>query len=221
MSRQVLVTGASRGIGLGIAERLAAGGWSVLAPTRAELDLAEPSSVTAYLSALDGLVSGLVLNAGINRPARIDEMASAHWQAIQQVNLDSSFQLISGLAPAMAGAGFGRIVAVSSAYATRSRAGRAAYSASKAALEALVRSTALEFAEFGVLANCVAPGFVDTDLTRANNSAEAIELLLRRVPVGRLASVADVSRAVEFLMSPDNSYITGQTLAVDGGFLCT
>ena len=112
-------------------------------------------------------------------------------------------------------------MAVSSAYAGRARMGRAAYGASKAALEALVRSTAVEFASSGVLANAIAPGFVDTELTRVNNDASAISTLLERVPVGRLAKPAEGASAVSFLLSPSNTYITGQTIAVDGGWSCT
>jgi 3-oxoacyl-[acyl-carrier protein] reductase len=121
----------------------------------------------------------------------------------------------------MASAGFGRVVGISSAYANRARTGRAAYSASKAALEALIRSVAVEFARSGVVANCVAPGFVDTELTRKNNTPQMIDALLQRVPVGRLASPAEIGRTVAFLMAPENEYITGQTIAVDGGFACT
>jgi len=162
-----------------------------------------------------------VLSAGINNPAPIGELTMADWRAINEVNTASSFALVSALCPAMASAGFGRVVGISSAYANRARTGRAAYSASKAALEGLIRSVAVEFARSGVVANCVAPGFVDTELTRKNNTPQMIDALLQRVPVGRLASPAEIGRTVAFLMAPENEYITGQTLAVDGGFACT
>lgn len=221
MNRTALVTGGSRGIGEAIAEALRAEGWSVLTPTRHELDLGLPSSVPDYLGGLTARIDGLVLNAGTNNPAPIAQLTTAGWQAIQAVNTVSSVALVSSLCPAMASVGFGRIVAISSAYAARARYGRAAYSASKAAVEALIRTVAVEFGGSGVIANCVAPGFVDTDLTRANNSPETIQALLQRVPVGRLALPSEIARAVAFLMSPDNEYITGHTVAVDGGFACT
>ena len=217
----VLVTGGSRGIGAGIAESLRTGGWNVLVPERAEMDLSAPASIAGFLGSLGQHVDGLVLCAGINYPAPIGELTTDDWHRINAVNTAASFALVSALCPSMASSGFGRVVGISSAYAARVRAGRAAYSASKAALEALIRSVAVEFAPFGVIANCVAPGFVDTELTRMNNSPEMIDVLLQRVPVGRLASPAEIGRAVAFLMAPENEYITGQTLAIDGGFKCT
>ena len=220
-TRTVLITGGGRGIGAGIVRALAADGWAVLAPPRSDLDLASPGSIAGYLTALTEPVDGLVLNAGINAPAPLGELTMAQWQEIQGVNLSSAFALVSALAPGMAARGFGRIVGISSAYATRAREGRGAYAASKAGLEALVRTVAVEFASSGVLANCVAPGFVDTELTRRNNPPEAITQLLERVPIGRLATVDEIGRAVAFLVSPSNTYVTGQTLVVDGGFACT
>ena len=215
-----LVTGGSRGIGAAIAEHLTDANWQVLVPTRSELDLSNSDSIDEFL-ADSPKVFGLVLNAGINEPAEIADIDDATWQRTLDTNTGSAFRLARTLAPRMAETGGGRIVAVSSAYAGRARMGRAAYGASKAALEALVRSTAVEFASSGVLANAIAPGFVDTELTRANNDAAAISALLERVPVGRLAKPAEVASAVSFLLSPSNTYITGQTIAVDGGWSCT
>ena len=215
-----LVTGGSRGIGAAIAEHLTDANWQVLVPTRSELDLSNSDSIDEFLADAPK-VFGLVLNAGINEPAEIADIDDATWQRTLDTNTASAFRLVRALAPQMAETGGGRIVAVSSAYAGRARMGRAAYGASKAALEALVRSAAVEFASSGVLANAIAPGFVDTELTRVNNDASAISALLERVPVGRLAKPAEVASAVSFFLSPSNTYITGQTIAVDGGWSCT
>jgi len=218
--RTALVTGGSRGIGAAIAEQLQSDGWSVLSPTRSELDLSDLGSIGPYLDSI-GPVFGVVFNAGINSPRDFAEISDTEWAEILRVNTESSLRILQHLAPAMADAGGGRIVVISSAYAGRSREGRAAYSASKAALESLIRSVTVEFAGLGVMANAVAPGFVDTELTRANNDAATIARLLERVPVGRLAEPNEIARAVAFLLSPDNHYISGQVLAVDGGWACT
>ncbi|MFM7145307.1 MAG: SDR family NAD(P)-dependent oxidoreductase, partial [Actinomycetales bacterium] len=214
-TRTALVTGAGRGIGAAIAAAMREQGWQVLTPPRSTLDLAEPQSVEQYLNSIAGqVIDGLVINAGVNNPAPLGTLSDADWARIQQVNLTSAFTLISALAPGMAKRGFGRIVGISSAYASRARAGRAAYSASKSALEALIRTTAVEFAARGVIANCVAPGFVDTELTRANNPPEVIAKLLERVPVGRLASTQEIADVVAFLMAESNGYLTGQVIPV-------
>jgi len=221
MTSTVLVTGGSRGIGRAVSEVLNVRGWQVLAPSRQELDLADPSSVGAFLSSLTTEVDGLVLNAGVNSPRDLGALSFEEWNKVHQVNETSAFQLVSGLVPMMAQRGRGRLVAITSAYTARSREGRAAYSASKSGLEALMRSVAVEYSSSGVMANSVAPGFVDTDLTRQNNTDETIMRLLERVPVGRLAEPMEIAEAVAFLMSDDNRYITGHTLNVDGGFACT
>jgi NAD(P)-dependent dehydrogenase (short-subunit alcohol dehydrogenase family) len=214
------VTGAARGIGRSVADTLESKGIRVLRPGRQELDLAVPDSVAAYLASVDEAVDILVLNAGINNPEPLQELSTENWSSTQQVNVGSNFLLLQGLLPRMAAAGYGRVVAVSSVYAQRARLGRVAYSASKASIEAMVRSVAVEYGPFGVLANCVEPGFVLTDLTYQNNDAKQIQALAAHVPVGRLAEPEEVALFISWLASAENSYITGQSIAIDGGFLC-
>lgn len=192
----------------------------MLRPGRQELDLELPESVTAYLASLDDAVDILVLNAGINNPEPLQDLSPENWSNTQQVNVSSNLILLQGLLPGMAAAGYGRVVAVSSVYAHRARTGRVAYSASKAAIEEVMRSVAVEYGPFGVLANCVAPGFVLTDLTHQNNDAKQLEALAERIPLGRLAEPDEIARFISWLVSAENSYITGQSIAIDGGFLC-
>jgi 3-oxoacyl-[acyl-carrier protein] reductase len=214
------VTGAARGIGRSVADTLESKGIRVFRPGRKELDLAVPGSVAAYLTSVDEAVDILVLNAGINYPEALQELSPENWSSTQQVNVSSNLLLLQGLLPRMAAAGYGRVVAVSSVYAHRARAGRVAYSASKAAIEEVVRSAAAEYGPFGVLANCVAPGFVLTDLTYQNNDAEQLQALAERIPLGRLAEPEEIALFISWLVSTENSYITGQSIAIDGGFLC-
>jgi 3-oxoacyl-[acyl-carrier protein] reductase len=215
-----LVTGAARGIGQSVADTLETKGIRVLRPRRRELDLAEPKSVAAYLTSHDEAVDILVLNAGINYPQPLQELSQDNWSITQQVNVTSNLLLLQGLLPRMAAARYGRVVAVSSVYAHRARLGRVAYSASKASIEEVVRSVAVEYGPFGVLANCVAPGFVLTDLTYQNNDAQQLQALADRIPVGRLAEPEEIALFISWLVSAENSYITGQSIAIDGGFLC-
>jgi len=215
-----LVTGASRGIGDAIASSLSQDGWSILAPTRDELNLEDSSSVERYLLSC-GVVDGLVLNAGINVPARLEDASDSLWKAAMNTNLEASFRVLRGVLPGMAERGFGRIVAISSIYANRAREGRGVYSSTKAGLEALIRVVCVEYGKRGILANVLAPGFVNTELTLQNNSQSSIDQLLERVPLGRLAEPAEVALAAKFLLSPSNTYVSGQVLAIDGGWSCT
>ncbi|MEJ7637012.1 MAG: SDR family oxidoreductase [Singulisphaera sp.] len=135
------------------------------------------------------------------------------------MNLTAPFLLIQGFAPGMAEGGWGRVVNISSIWAVVSKEKRAAYSSAKSALAGLTRTSAVELATGGILVNAVCPGFVETELTRANNPPEAIEAILRSIPLGRLAQPEEVGRLVAFLCSEQNTYITGQSIVIDGGFV--
>lgn len=215
------VTGGSRGIGKAVVDELLKIGIEVTAPTRAELDLSDLKSVEAFTVANMEFVPDLVvLNAGENNPSVISEITMNAWQKTIDVNLSSNFLLIRDFGSKMMKRGSGRIVVVSSCYSFRSRVGRAAYSASKAGLNALVQSAALEFAANDVLVNAVCPGFVLTDLTKKNNDATGIKLLETQIPLGKLADPIEVAKLVLFLGLESNTYITGQTVVIDGGFTC-
>ena len=219
--RTVLLTGGARGIGAAIAARLRAGGDEVVAPSRQELDLADAGSIEAFLARSGGLpVDVLVNNAGINVLRSIPEVDAATWQSMLQVNLTAALRLTQAFAPGMASRGWGRILNVASIFAVVTRERRAAYSMTKAALAALTRTAAVEFGPGGVLVNALAPGYVDTELTRRNNPPETIAAIEASIPLRRMARAEELAEIAAFLVSAANSYLTGQTVVVDGGFTC-
>jgi NAD(P)-dependent dehydrogenase (short-subunit alcohol dehydrogenase family) len=215
-----LVTGTSGGIGRAIATRLSQDGFRLIEPARAVLDLTSTGSIATYLSTLNTPVDALVNCAGINRLASATEVSDTDLADTLATNLAGPILLCRALAPAMVERKFGRIVNMSSIWSVVSKPGRLAYSISKAGLNALTRSLAVELARFNVLVNAVAPGFVDTALTRQNNSPEEIETIRRSIPMERLALPEEIAEVVAFLCSERNTYITGQTIPVDGGFTC-
>jgi NAD(P)-dependent dehydrogenase (short-subunit alcohol dehydrogenase family) len=219
--RQVLVTGGSRGIGAAIADRLRADGHHVRTPSRHELNLAAPSSIDAFLDQHRGdVVDVLVNNAGINILRSIEEIDDTAWQEMMQVNLTAALRLTQAFAPRMASRGWGRILNVASIFAVVTRERRAAYSMTKAALVSLTRTAAVEFGPSAVLVNAIAPGYVDTELTRKNNSPEALRAIENSIPLRRMARAEELAEVAAFLVSDRNTYLTGQTVLVDGGFTC-
>ena len=214
----VLVTGAARGIGCAIAEHYRAHGYTVAAPGRAELDLASKESIQRFVDAGGAAVDVLVNNAGENKIGSLEGLDPADWDRILQTNLTAPMLLIRAAARHMAAKGWGRVVNISSCYSMVSRAGRGPYTASKSGLNGLTLTAALEYAARGVLINALCPGFVETDMTRANNSPEQIAALCALVPLGRLGQPEEIAQAVYFLGSAQNTFITGQTLVADGGF---
>lgn len=219
--KTVLVTGGSKGIGAAICRRYRQGGWRVLAPRSGELDLSQASSIRAWLQRpeVEG-IDALVNNAGINHVRELDGLESGDWERMLQVNLTAPFELIKALSGPMVRKGWGRIVNIGSAYSFVSRPGRAGYAAAKSGLLGLTRTAALELGGSGVLANLVSPGFIETDMTRLNNTPDQLERLRLQVPVGRLGTPDEVAELVFFLGSEINTYINGAAIPIDGGFLC-
>jgi NAD(P)-dependent dehydrogenase (short-subunit alcohol dehydrogenase family) len=215
-----LVTGASRGIGQAIATRLRADGIAVFAPTRAEMDLESPESIEEYLVSLSSDVDILINDAGINRIAELEDIKATDLHATLQINLLAPFLLSRALAARMCTKGYGRIVNISSIWSLVSRPGRTSYSMSKSALNGMTRSMAVELAPFNVLVNAIAPGYVLTDLTRQNNPPDQLEKIRKSIPIQRIAEPDEIAQLVAFLCSEHNSYITGQTIAIDGGYSC-
>ena len=235
-----LVTGASRGIGRGIAMELARLGAVVLAaardPSAAEataeearalggashavgLDVTSDDSVERVVrtaSAAHGPIAILVNNAGITRDGLLLRLKPEDWDAVLDTNLNGVYRTCRAVAPGMVRARWGRIVNVTSVVGSSGNAGQTNYAASKAAIEGFSRSLARELASRNVTVNCVAPGFIDTDMTRVLGD-EARAKLLDGVPLRRLGTVEDIACAVAFLSSDAASYITGSILHVNGG----
>jgi 3-oxoacyl-[acyl-carrier protein] reductase len=219
-ARSVLVTGAARGIGAAVAARYRADGWRVVAPTRAELDLSDAAAVERFCARADvGQIDVLVNNAGENVLGHIASLPEADLRRMMQTNLLSVWSLVRRFAGPMAERGWGRIVNVASIYGIKSRAARGAYTASKAGLIGLTKTAAIEYGAGNVLVNAIAPGFVDTEMTRRNNTPEQIAALCAQVPLGRLASTDEIAVLAAWLGGEANTYVTGQTVVIDGGFL--
>jgi NAD(P)-dependent dehydrogenase (short-subunit alcohol dehydrogenase family) len=216
-----LVTGAARGIGAAIASRLQADGIRVISPSRKLLDLSSNRSIDAYLSSLDEPVSIVVNNAGVNLLGASDEVLDEDFEQVLQINLLAPFRIIrSVVGKGMKVKNYGRIVNISSIWSLVSRERRVTYSAAKAAINGLTRALALELAPYNIMINAVAPGYIDTELTRKNNSPQALEKIADEIPLGRLGNPSEVAECVAFLCSPRNSYMTGQVIVLDGGYLC-
>jgi len=211
------VTGGSKGIGLSISELLKKNNQSVLSLNTEIMDLGNRTERKTWLAAQSDMPGILVLNAGVNTPLPFEEQSEEQFQEVIEINLLANRDLLLNVLPMMKKNNFGRIVFISSLYATRAREGRSAYSISKAGLEALARSIAIEYAACGVLVNVVAPGFVRTNLTEKNNSVQDILKIESSIPLGRLADPKEIASVVSYLTSEENTYITGQTILVDGG----
>lgn len=219
-NRVALVTGASRGIGHAIATVLAREGARVLTPSRSEMDLRNYGSVESYVRSIVGPIDILVNNAGINLLARLDEVDSAIINETLQINLVAPLLLTQLVAERMMLNRYGRIVNLSSIWSIVSKERRVAYAMSKSAINGMTRTLALELGPYGILVNAIAPGYVNTQLTRQNNSQEQIQAICDNIPLQRLAEPAEIAEVVAFLCSEKNSYMTGHVSVVDGGYLC-
>ena len=219
--RTALITGAARGIGAAIAAEFSAKGLHVLTPARAELDLSSPESVEAFIGrGARYSVDVLVNNAGVNFLRALPELDAATWNTMLQEKVTSPLRLIQAFAPGMQLQRWGRILNVSSVFGVVTRERRAAYSMTKSALNAMTRSAAVELGPDGILVNALCPGYVETALTRQNNTPADIQVIEASIPLRRMAEAAELARVAYFLCSEENSYLTGQAIIVDGGFTC-
>ncbi len=239
-----LVTGATRGIGRAIAEVLAQAGATVVgtatsddgaaaisahlsalgnAGTGMRLDVTDAAAVESVLGSIEqrfGAIAILVNNAGITRDNLLLRMKDDEWDAVLDTNLKAAFRLSKAVLRNMMKARRGRIIQVGSVVGASGNPGQANYAAAKAGLAGFTKSLAQEIGSRGITVNLVAPGFIDTDKTRALPEA-ARAALLAKIPLGRLGAAQEVAHAVAFLAGPRAAYITGTTLHVNGGMLMT
>lgn len=160
----------------------------------------------------------LVNSAGINKIGEIERYDVKDLQRIHQVNVVAPFILIKSVISGMKKRNYGRILNISSIFGEVSRAGRSAYSTSKFGLFGMTRAVALESAKHNVLVNCLAPGFIDTDMTRNILGKAGISQLGRQIPMGRMGKPSEIAKVAAFLVSEQNSYMTGQLIVADGGY---
>lgn len=239
-AKVALVTGASRGIGMAIAKSLAAGGYIVVGTATSEsgadsissylaqdkqhgvgmkLDVANPENVTAVVKAISeqfGSPLVLVNNAGITRDNILMRMKEDEWQDVLETNLSALYRVSKACLRGMTKARWGRIVNITSVVGSMGNIGQSNYAATKSGAEGFSRALARELGSRCVTVNCVAPGFIDTDMTR-ELPEEQRELLLKQIPLGRLGTPDEIAGLVTFLCSEIAGYITGETVHINGG----
>jgi 3-oxoacyl-[acyl-carrier protein] reductase len=231
-----LVTGASRGIGHAIAVELAKQGARVVGTATGEtglasitkagligkaLDVRDAAQCDALVSAIQkelGDVLILVNNAGVTRDNLALRMKDEEWDEVMATNLRSAFRLCRAVMRGMMKARWGRIINITSVVGVSGNAGQANYAAAKAGIAGMSKSLAREIGSRNITVNCVAPGFIDTDMTRAL-SEEQRKALLGQIPLGRLGTPQDIAAAVAYLASPGGGYVTGAVLHVNGGMV--
>lgn len=238
-NQTIVVTGSTRGIGKDIAERFwELGGNVVFTGTNkseieslneecgdrkhyCHLDFLDESSVSAFISYVQSLprVDVCINNAGINRIQHIYDLSLNDWEDVVTVNLKGPTILLKFVGDIMKKQNYGRLVNIASIFGVITREKRAIYSTTKSGLLGLTRTASVDLAPYNVLVNAVSPGFISTDLTRQILSEDEICELAGKIPMGRLGEPADVTSIVLFLASTMNTYITGQNIIVDGGYV--
>lgn len=229
--KRAVVTGGTRGIGLAIAEKLKKNNIDVLVTgtksTQVKergfqyhaIDFSSLDAIDHFSEFLSSFAPDILINnAGINKIDEFSKVTTEDFIKIQQINTVAPFHLCQAVLTTMKKKGWGRIINITSIWSTISKAGRASYSASKFALDGMVAALAAEVAEYGILVNSVAPGFIETELTRETLGEEGMIDIAKQIPIKRLGKPEEIANFVAWLVSEENTYISGQNLIIDGGF---
>ena len=237
-NKVILVTGANRGIGLNILQRLDNDGYTVIGTSRSDdgsnliskyikssdgiglkMDVTDQESINSAIDIIKdkfGTIYGLVNNAGITKDNLLMRMSDEQWLSVIDTNLTSLYRVTKSIVKDMMKARQGRIINVGSIVGIMGNAGQSNYSASKSGLLGFTKSLARELSSRNINVNSISPGFIDTDMTKSLSN-EQIDNLTRNIPLGRIAESSEVSSVVSFLLSEDSSYITGENINVNGG----
>ncbi len=229
--RTIMITGGTRGIGYAIAEAFIEQDAKVHLTGTKEMgegpygsiyhycDFTNNKKLEDFCDSLKQMnIEVLINNAGINKTGAFSDLNPDDYLSIQQVNLYSAFRITQTVLPKMIKKNWGRIINITSIFSIVSKEYRASYSASKFGLDGMMVSLAAEVAESGVLVNSVAPGFIDTELTRNVLGIKGMEEIVKNVPIRRMGNPEEIAKLVLWLASNENTFLTGQNIAVDGGF---
>lgn len=215
----VLITGASKGIGKAISDLLTQDHtYEVLTPSHHDLDLSKRESIRTYCQK-HSTIDILINNAGINILGAVDTIGDDDIDTMLGTNLIGPIALIREVVPYMKNKGYGKIINISSIWGVRSKENRTLYSATKFALNGVTKALSRELGSYNILVNSVCPGYVNTELTQKNVPQEEQVKIKATIPLGRFAEPDEIAQAIAFLISHNNTYITGQTIIIDGGFL--
>jgi len=218
--KTVFISGATRGIGQAIYQKLKKENYKIIAPARQELNLSNNTSIDQYIKTHKDLkIDILINNAGINFPQWINELEDENLQQHIQINLTSPIKLIRAFSKHMINQKWGKIINISSIFGIVARGKQTMYTATKHGLNGVTKALALELGPYNILVNSVCPGFTNTELIK-RNSQEKNKVIIKDIPLGRFAEPEEIAELVSFLISEKNTYINGAEIIIDGGFTC-